>query len=48
MINASGSFSAIPDFQPTQSCSGGAQAPVWYEALGVAWSPTLSFGAVDP
>jgi len=48
MINASGSFSVIPDFQPTQNYSGGAQAPVWYDALGMAWSPTWSLGALKP
>ena len=48
MINVSGSFSVIPDFQPTQDYSGGAQAPVWYDALGMSWSPTWSLGALKP
>jgi hypothetical protein len=48
MINASGSFSLIPDFQPTQNYSGGAQTPAWYDALGVAWSPSWNLGALKP
>jgi len=48
MINASGSFSLISDFQPTQNYSGGVEVPVWYDAQGVAWSPTWSLGAVKP
>jgi len=48
LINASGSFSLISDFQPTQNYSGGAEVPVWYDALGVAWSPTWDLGALKP
>jgi hypothetical protein len=48
VMNGSGSFSVISDFQPTQNYAGGAQAPVWYDALGVAWSPTWSLGAIKP
>jgi hypothetical protein len=48
LINATGAFSVISDFQPTQNYSGGAEVPVWYDALEEAWSPTWSFGAVKP
>jgi hypothetical protein len=48
MVDASGSFSLVPDFQPTQNYSGGTAIPVWYDALGVAWSPTWSLGALGP
>jgi hypothetical protein len=48
LINASGTFGLITDFQPTQNYSGGAEVPVWYDALGSAWSPTWSLGAFKP
>jgi hypothetical protein len=48
LINASGSFSRISDFQPTQNYSGGAEVPVWYDGMGVAWSPTWNLGALKP
>ena len=48
MVNASGSFTLISDFQPTQNYSGGVAVPVWYDALGVAWSPAWSLGALQP
>jgi hypothetical protein len=48
LMNGSGSFSMISDFQPTQNYSGGAEVPVWYDAMGEAWSPTWSFGALKP
>jgi hypothetical protein len=48
LINTSGTFSAISDFQPTQNYTGGAEVPVWYDALGAAWSPTWSLGALKP
>jgi hypothetical protein len=48
LINASGSWNMISDFQPTQNYSAGAEVPVWYDALGVAWSPTWSLGALKP
>jgi hypothetical protein len=47
-INASGSFSVISDFWPTQNYSGGVAVPVWYDALGTEWSPTWSLGALKP
>jgi hypothetical protein len=47
-IDASGTFSLISDFQPTQNYSGGAGVPVWYDALGANWSPTWSLGAIKP
>ena len=46
MINASGSFSAVPDFQPTANNSGGMSVPVWYDALGNPWSSTWDLGAI--
>lgn len=48
MVDASGSFSSISDFQPTQNYSGGAAVAVWYDALGKAWSPAWSLGALAP
>jgi hypothetical protein len=48
MINPGGSFSSIADFQPTQNYTGGVAVPVWYDALGAAWSPTWSLGALKP
>jgi hypothetical protein len=48
MTNASGSFSLISDFLPTQNYAGGGAVPVWYDALGAAWSPTWSLGALKP
>jgi hypothetical protein len=44
--NGSGSFSLISDFKPTANYSGGTSVPVWYDALGVSWSPTWNLGAV--
>jgi hypothetical protein len=44
--NGSGNFSLISDFKPTANYSGGTSVPVWYDALGVPWSPTWDFGAV--
>jgi hypothetical protein len=48
MTNGSGSFSLLSDFLPRENYTGGAEVPVWYDALGVAWSPTWSLGAVKP
>jgi hypothetical protein len=48
LTNASGSFSLISDFKPTQNYSGAAEVPAWYDALGVVWSPTWSLGAIKP
>ncbi len=44
--NGSGSFNLISDFKPTANYSGGISVPVWYDALGVSWSPTWDLGAV--
>src|SRR5258708_10821664 len=45
--NGSGSFSLISDFKPTANYSGGTSVPVWYDALGLLWSPlTWDLGAV--
>ena len=46
--NGSGTFSVITDFTPTQNYSGGTDVPAWYDAHGVAWSPTWSLGALKP
>jgi len=48
MLDGSGSFSLISDFQPTQNYAGGTQVPVWYDALGLLWGPTWSLGALKP
>ena len=48
LINASGSYRLISDFQPTQHFSGGAEVPVWYDALEVLWTPTWDLGALKP
>ena len=48
LINASGSFRLISDFQPTQHYSGGAEVPVWYDALEIPWSPIWDLGALKP
>jgi hypothetical protein len=48
MTDASGVFSLISDFQPTQNYSGGTQVPVWYDAVGSAWSPAWNLGALKP
>ena len=48
LINASGSFRLISDFQPTQNYFGGTEVPAWYDALGEAWSPTWYLGALKP
>jgi hypothetical protein len=44
--NASGTLSKITDYKPTANYSGGTSVPVFYDALGVAWSPTWDLGAV--
>lgn len=44
--NGSTTFSLISDFKPTANFTGGVSEPVWYDALGVAWSPTWDLGAV--
>ena len=46
MLNASGAFSAVPDFQPTANYSGGMSVPVWYDALGTPWPSTWDLGAI--
>jgi len=48
MVNASGTFSTVADFQPTANYSGGTSVPVWYDALGTPWSTTWDLGAVHP
>lgn len=46
--NGSGKFSVISDFKPTVNYAGGISVPVLTDALGTAWSPTWSLGAVHP
>lgn len=48
VMDASGSLRLISDFQPTQNYAGAADVPVWYDALGQAWTPTWSLGALKP
>ena len=48
MVNASGAFGAVSDFQPTANYSGGTSVPVWYDALGAPWASTWDLGAVHP
>jgi hypothetical protein len=48
LSNASGAFNLISDFHLRQGDSRGAAVPVWYDALGVAWNPSWSLGAVKP
>lgn len=44
--NYTGSFSVISDFKPTANYSGGANVPVFTDALGVPWAPTWDLGGV--
>ena len=44
--NGSGGFTLISDWKPTANYSGGTTVPVFYDALGVAWSPNWDLGAV--
>jgi hypothetical protein len=44
--NASGTMDKITDWKPTANYSGGTSVPVFYDALGVTWSPTWDLGAV--
>lgn len=45
--NGSGTFSIISDFKPTAFYTlTNTPVPVFYDALGVAWSPTWDLGAV--
>ena len=45
--NASGTLLLISDFKPTANYSGASNTvPVFYDALGVTWSPTWDLGAV--
>jgi hypothetical protein len=48
-IDGSGTFSTIADFKPTSNYSGASDdVPVYYDALGVAWSPDWELGALHP
>ena len=47
-INGSGTFLVITDFTPSANYSGGTSVPVFYDALGIAWSPTWDLGALHP
>jgi hypothetical protein len=45
--DGSGTFSIISDFKPTANFSGALNGvPAFFDALGVAWSPTWDLGAV--
>jgi hypothetical protein len=46
-LNATGSFSLLSDFKPSANYSGAVTVPVWFDALGDAWT-TWDLGAVDP
>jgi hypothetical protein len=46
ITNGSSAFDLISDFKPTANYTGGVRVPVWYDALGIAWSPTWDYGAV--
>jgi hypothetical protein len=48
LINASGAFREISDFQPTQHYLGGTEVPVWYDALQELWGPIWNLGALKP
>jgi hypothetical protein len=38
----------ITDYTPSAFYSGGASAPVFFDALGAPWSPTWDLGALHP
>lgn len=44
--NGSGAFNLLTDYKPTANFSGGVSVPNFYDALGVAWSPTWDLGAI--
>ena len=48
MVNASGSFSLISDFQPTANYTGGIAVPVLQDALNVLFPSTWDLGAIQP
>ena len=48
MVNASGSFSLISDFQPTANYTGGMKVPVLLDALNDVWPAVGDLGAVHP
>lgn len=45
-VDASGTLRKISDWKPTSAYSGGTDVPVFYDALGVAWSAKWDLGAV--
>ena len=48
LVNASGTFSVISDFQPTANYTGGMAVPVLLDALNDAWPAIGDIGAVHP
>jgi hypothetical protein len=48
MVNATGSFSVLSDFQPTANYTGGVVVPVLLDALNDLWSAVGDLGAVQP
>jgi hypothetical protein len=46
-LNATGTFSMLSDFKPSANYSGAAPVPVWFDALGEAWT-TWDLGAIVP
>jgi hypothetical protein len=46
--NGSSTFLLTSDYKPTANYSGGVAVPNLYDALGQAWSPTWSLGAIHP
>lgn len=44
--NGSTTFLLLSDYKPTANFTGGTSVPNFYDALGIAWSPTWDLGAV--
>jgi hypothetical protein len=47
-VNGGGSFNLLSDFMPTTQFVGGADVPVFFDALGMPWPPIWGLGAVHP
>ena len=48
ILNASGTYGVLSDFQPTANYSGGIAVPVLFDALNVATSTVWDLGAIQP
>jgi hypothetical protein len=46
LLNATGLFNVLSDFQPTSNYTGGVPVPVVNDALGQPWAPTWDLGAI--